>query len=52
TEVENTLRTEWQVVERFVKEILDREELDYDEIAAIFTEYGKPPKLIPPPARQ
>ncbi|MBI4656480.1 MAG: AAA family ATPase, partial [Elusimicrobia bacterium] len=47
TEVENTLRTEWQVVERFVKEILDREELDYDEIAAIFTEYGKPPKLIP-----
>jgi len=24
-----------------------REELDYDEIAAIFLEYGKVPKMIP-----
>ena len=46
-EVESTLRAEWRILERFVRELLAKEELDYDEIAAIFTEYGKPPKLIP-----
>ncbi|MBN1594641.1 AAA family ATPase [candidate division FCPU426 bacterium] len=30
----------WHIVDRFVKELLEREELDYDEIDAIFNEYG------------
>ncbi|MFA5140339.1 MAG: AAA family ATPase [Elusimicrobiota bacterium] len=46
-EVENTLRAEWNIVERFVSELLAKEELDYDEIAQIFMEYGKrPPPLL------
>jgi cell division protease FtsH len=49
-EVEATLGAEWNIVERFVRELLDREELDYDEIAAIFLEYGKPPKIVSSPA--
>jgi len=44
--VDALLRDNWQVVERFVKELLAREELDYDEIAAIFSEYGKPPRPL------
>lgn len=44
-EVEVTLKAEWHILERFVKELLSKEELDYDEIAAIFMEYGKPPKI-------
>ena len=49
--VDALLKANWQVVERFVKELLAREELDYDEIAAIFSEYGKPPRpLKSPPA--
>ena len=47
-EVRGILKTDWQILERFVKELLAKEELDYDEIAAIFMEYGKPPKLLPP----
>ncbi|MGD9642015.1 MAG: AAA family ATPase [Elusimicrobiales bacterium] len=46
TAVDALLRENWQVVERFVKELLAREELDYDEIAAIFSEYGKPPRPL------
>jgi hypothetical protein len=34
-------------VERFAAELLAREELDYDDIAAIFQEYGKPQRLMP-----
>lgn len=46
-EVEKTLKAEWPVLERFVAELLRREELDYDEIVSIFAEYGKkPPQLI------
>src|SRR5581483_6838021 len=44
-EVEATLKAEWQIVERFAQELLKKEELDYDEIAAIFMQYGKPPKV-------
>jgi cell division protease FtsH len=39
--VEELLKKEWVIAERFVKELLEKEELDYDEIEAIFTEYGK-----------
>lgn len=44
-DVEKTLKAEWRIVERFVQELLRRDELDYDEIIAIFKEFGKePPK--------
>jgi cell division protease FtsH len=50
-EVEKTLKAEWRIVERFVSELLKNDELDYDEIAQIFTEYGKsaPRPLSAPP---
>ncbi|OED35974.1 hypothetical protein AB834_03490 [PVC group bacterium (ex Bugula neritina AB1)] len=40
-EVEGLLRKEWDIVDRFVKELLTKQELEYDEIEAIFKEYGK-----------
>lgn len=40
-DVENLLKTEWPIIERFVQELLVKEELDYDEIETIFAEYGK-----------
>lgn len=40
-EVEDLLKKEWQIVERFVNELLKKEELEYDEIEEIFKEYGK-----------
>jgi len=40
-EVEELLKKEWEIVERFVKELLEKEELEYDEIEAIFKGYGK-----------
>jgi cell division protease FtsH len=40
-ETEEFLRKEWSTVEVFAKALLDREELDYDEIEAIFKEQGK-----------
>jgi len=39
--VEELLDKEWKIVERFVKELLEKEELEYDEIETIFKEYGK-----------
>lgn len=39
-DVEELLKKQWDILERFVKELLAREELDYDEIEAIFKEYG------------
>lgn len=42
-EVEKTLKDEWAIVERFANELLRRDELDYDEIARIFSEFGKQP---------
>lgn len=40
-DVEDLLAKERQILDRFAKELLEKEELDYDEIEAIFKEYGK-----------
>lgn len=40
-EVEELLTKERDLVERFAHELLIKEELEYDEIEAIFAEYGK-----------
>ncbi|MFH1995939.1 MAG: AAA family ATPase [Candidatus Omnitrophota bacterium] len=40
-EVDVLLKDEWEIAERFVKELLKKEELDFDEIDTIFKEYGK-----------
>ncbi|MCX5687356.1 MAG: AAA family ATPase [Candidatus Omnitrophica bacterium] len=40
-DAEALLKKEWPIVERFVKELLEKEELEYDDIEAIFNEYGK-----------
>lgn len=42
-EVEELLTKEGEILERFAKELLKKEELEYDEIEAIFKEYGKAP---------
>lgn len=41
TEVEELLRSENAIFERFAQELLRQEELDYDQIEEIFAEYGK-----------
>jgi ATP-dependent metalloprotease FtsH len=41
TETEELLKKEWAIVERLVKELLEKEELEYDEVDRIFKEYGK-----------
>jgi len=40
-EVEAFLKSEWALVDVFAKELLERNELDYDEIEAIFKSHGK-----------
>jgi cell division protease FtsH len=40
-DVEELLTKERPILDRFAKELLEKEELDYDEIDAIFKEYGK-----------
>lgn len=40
-EVETLLRKEKDIFERFAHELLTKQELDYDEIEAIFAEFGK-----------
>ena len=40
-DVEKLLRSEWIIVEEFVKELMEKNELDYDEIDAVFAKYGK-----------
>jgi ATP-dependent Zn protease len=40
-EVEMLLRKEKDIFERFAHELLQKNELDYDEIEAIFNEFGK-----------
>jgi cell division protease FtsH len=42
-EVESLLTEERPILDRFAKELLKKEELEYDEIEAIFKEYGKKP---------
>ncbi|MFH1245257.1 MAG: AAA family ATPase, partial [Candidatus Omnitrophota bacterium] len=41
SEVKLMLKQETPLLERFVKELLEKEELEYDEIESIFKEYGK-----------
>ena len=40
-EVEELLTNEKDLFERFAHELLTKQELEYDEIEAIFAEYGK-----------
>lgn len=40
-EVEELLKKERTILDRFAKELLEKEELEYDEIEAVFVEYGK-----------
>ncbi len=47
-DVEALLRKEDVLLERFAGDLLKREELEYDDIAAIFAEYGKQ-RVFPPP---
>ncbi len=42
-EVETLLKKEIELLDRFAKELLEKEELEYDAIEAIFAEYGKTP---------
>ena len=42
-EVEELLNKEKPIMDRFAKELLEKDELEYDEIEAIFKEYGKSP---------
>ncbi|NTV52290.1 MAG: ATP-dependent zinc metalloprotease FtsH [Candidatus Firestonebacteria bacterium] len=45
-DTERTLKKNWKIVERFVQELLVKEELDYDEIDKIFAEFGKAHPVI------
>lgn len=51
-EAEQLLRNELQLLDRFANELLKKEELEYDEIDAVFKEYNKTkfsgPQIIPP----
>ena len=40
-DVEDLLVKEKPIIERLVKELLEKQELEYDEVEAIFQEYGK-----------
>ena len=40
-EVQELLKKERQILDRFANELLKREELEYDDIEAIFSEFGK-----------
>ena len=40
-EVEDLLKAENELFERFARELLTKDELEYDKIEAIFAEYGK-----------
>ena len=42
-EVESILTKERAILDRFAKELMEKEELEYDEIEAIFKEYDKKP---------
>ena len=45
-DVEALLRKENEILDRFANELLKREELEYDDVEAIFAEYGKQ-RVIP-----
>ena len=40
-DVEKFLKSEWDLMDEFAKQLLERNELDYDEIEAIFKAHGK-----------
>lgn len=40
-DVEETLKKEWPILEKFAQELIKRDELEYDEIEQIFKEHGK-----------
>ena len=40
-DTEQVLKKNWNIVQYFVKELLEREELDYDDIDSIFAKFGK-----------
>ncbi|NQT95670.1 MAG: AAA family ATPase [Candidatus Omnitrophica bacterium] len=40
-DADELLKKEWNIVERIVKELLEKEELEFDDIEAIFKEFGK-----------
>lgn len=42
-DVEDLLKKERVILDRFAKELIEREELEYDDIETIFKEYGKEP---------
>ena len=42
-DVEELLTKERKILDRFAKELIEKQELEYDEIEAIFKEYGKNP---------
>ena len=46
-DTERVLRANWNIVQRFVQELLEKEELDYDAIDAIFAEFGKQHAILP-----
>ena len=46
-DVEEFLRREWTLVDRFAQELVRRNELEYDDIHAIFAEYGKAREPVP-----
>jgi cell division protease FtsH len=46
-DVERLLRAEDVLLERFANELLKKEELEYDEIEAVFAEYGKQRRFPP-----
>ncbi len=48
-DVETLLRAEDVLLERFAQELLKKEELEYDDIEAIFVEYGKQRTRVPSP---
>ena len=47
-DVETLLTTERPILDRFVVELLKREELEYDDIDAIFGEFGKKHQTVAP----
>ena len=49
-DVEQLLRQEDVLLERFASELLKKEELEYDDVQAIFGEYGKQRLFPAPPA--
>ncbi|MFH1622342.1 MAG: AAA family ATPase [Candidatus Omnitrophota bacterium] len=48
-EVQDLLRKNWDIVEKLANELVKKEELDFDEIDAIFKEFGKERQAIKEP---